>query len=97
MGQLHIVLVVCAFLFVTFAAAWSPRKAGSIFAKDVPWAVGQTVDTTSGPVTGHAAPNRPDVSEYLGIPYAQPPVGNLRWQPPVEFRGTAAIDAARFV
>lgn len=33
------------------------------------FSVGQTVQTTSGPVQGHCASGRPDVSEYLGIPY----------------------------
>jgi hypothetical protein len=33
------------------------------------YSVGQTVHTTSGPVEGHSATGRKDVSEYLGIPY----------------------------
>jgi hypothetical protein len=61
------------------------------------WSVGQTVDTTSGPVHGHAAANFSDVSEYLGIPYAQPPVANLRFQPPVKYTGTTAINGSAFV
>jgi cholinesterase len=49
------------------------------------WVVGQDVDTTSGRVKGHAAATYPEVSEYLGIPYAASPVGNLRWMPPQAF------------
>jgi para-nitrobenzyl esterase len=37
------------------------------------------VETKEGPVQGFIAKG---VTEFLGIPYAQPPVGSLRWQPP---------------
>lgn len=29
-----------------------------------------------------AASNKPNIRAFMGIPYAQPPVGKLRWQPP---------------
>jgi para-nitrobenzyl esterase len=38
-----------------------------------------TVSTDSGPVKGAATQK---MREFLGIPYAAPPVGELRWQPP---------------
>src|SRR5438045_1047212 len=57
----------------------------------------KTVNTTSGPVSGHPANNASTVSEYLGIPYAMPPVGDLRWAPPVRYNGTAAINGTNFV
>ncbi|SPQ24842.1 b05a4d56-04e7-4832-8fd7-1777951de8d0 [Thermothielavioides terrestris] len=41
-----------------------------------------TVATSNGPVTGHIAPNTSCVVEYLGIPYAKPPVGDLRFAAP---------------
>jgi para-nitrobenzyl esterase len=37
------------------------------------------VRASAGPVQGL---DNNGVHEYLGIPYAQPPVGDLRWQPP---------------
>ena len=42
-------------------------------------ASGTTVQTHSGPVCGIV--NEGD-DQWLGIPYAAPPVGTLRWQPP---------------
>jgi carboxylesterase family protein len=59
--------------------------------------VGRTVKTDSGPVQGHPASGAPLVSEYLGIPYAQPPVGDLRFQPPVAFEGSSVINGSNFV
>ena len=38
------------------------------------------IQTTKGKVVGNARES--DLLEFLGIPYATPPVGDLRWQPP---------------
>src|ERR1700751_842186 len=40
---------------------------------------GPIVHTAEGPVQGFV---KNGISEFLGIPYAVPPVGDLRWQPP---------------
>ena len=37
------------------------------------------VETTAGPIQGNVVNGR---GEFLGIPYAAPPVGILRWRPP---------------
>jgi len=58
----------------------------------------KTVNTTSGLVSGHASSNASaQVSEYLGIPYAEPPVGDLRFAPPVRYNGNSAINGTSFV
>lgn len=38
----------------------------------------QTVNTSHGPITGHMNGN---IYEFLGIPFASPPVDTLRWKP----------------
>ncbi|KAJ4302365.1 hypothetical protein N0V88_002509 [Collariella sp. IMI 366227] len=54
------------------------------------------VSTTNGAVTGHVAPGTSCVIEYLGIPYAKPPVGNLRFAAPQPIDSQSAYVAANF-
>jgi para-nitrobenzyl esterase len=50
--------------------------------------------TQSGPLKGVVVGN---ISEFLGIPYAAPPVGNLRWTPPQPFgQWKGLLDASSF-
>jgi para-nitrobenzyl esterase len=52
------------------------------------------VSTTEGPVQGVT---RDSVTRFLGIPYAKPPVGPLRWMPPQPVaKWTATRQATRF-
>ncbi len=57
----------------------------------------QTVHTSSGPVTGHPATVQNNVTAYLGIPYAVPPLGNLRFMPPVRYNSSTAINGSSIV
>jgi para-nitrobenzyl esterase len=52
-----------------------------------------TVVTPSGAVTGNRGPHS---VEFLGIPYAEAPVGALRWAPPVAKRPWAELNATAF-
>ncbi|KAK3614610.1 hypothetical protein LTR56_027140 [Elasticomyces elasticus] len=55
-----------------------------------------TVETSNGLITGHAAPNISSISEFLGVPFAQSPVGSLRFAPPQAYNGTAPYVAASY-
>ena len=59
----------------------------SIFAASV---LCDPVKTTSGVLRGFSP--YPGVDAYLGIPYAQPPTGDLRFAPPKPFNGTGLRD-----
>jgi para-nitrobenzyl esterase len=58
-----------------------------------PAAAGPVVVTKDGPVRGLFTNG---VNAYLGIPYAAPPVGDLRWSPPAPPAHHGLIDATRF-
>lgn len=72
---------------------------GGIQQRQSNWTVGQTVETSSGRVSGQPAKNASasEVSEYLGIPYGQAPIGDLRFAAPVRFEGGGALNGSIFV
>jgi cholinesterase len=78
-------LISTARFFLLFAAVTAAEE----------WKIGQGVSTTSGLVSGRPSTLKgtEQVSEYLGIPYAAPPVGPLRWRPPQPFKGNGSLAA----
>ena len=62
-------------LAASVTAPFSPRAHG---ASDD----GLSASTSSGRVHGKIDPRHPDVRQFLGIPFAAPPIGNLRYAPP---------------
>jgi hypothetical protein len=62
------------------------------------WTVGQEIQTTSGKVKGGPAerPGYPEVSQYVGIPYAEIPEGALRWLPPKPFKSNGTINGTKW-
>ena len=44
--------------------------------------VARSAATSHGEILGVASPYDPDITVYRGVPYAAPPIDELRWQPP---------------
>ncbi|KAF5856807.1 hypothetical protein ETB97_006698 [Aspergillus alliaceus] len=57
---------------------------------------GPVAHTSNGDIVGHSSPVHPEVTEYLGIPYAAPPVGELRFEPPQAYHGRPRYVASRY-
>ena len=62
----------------------------------VAWGV--TVNTTCGPVAGlqTATPDGSQVDVFKAIPFAQPPLGSLRWEPPQPMCWNGTYNATYF-
>jgi carboxylesterase type B len=79
-------ILIFATLFATFLLALS--SASSVSSR-VP-----RVSTTSGILSGSSTDN---VNTFLGVPYAQPPIGDLRWKTALPINSSrTAFDATRF-
>lgn len=61
----------------------------------LPWL--SVSEVTNINIISHKATVERDVLAYLGIPYAKPPVGNLRFMPPQRYKGSATINGTTIV
>ena len=75
---MHSFLLTAAALATLFGSVVSAGTAKSADSAQV-----QT--STGGTINGHGAPNRPSVTEFLGIRYAAAPVGELRFAAPQKY------------
>lgn len=57
---------------------------------------GLTVRTTSGELHGFINATAPWTRQFLGVPYAEPPVGSLRFKPPRRKRSSAPLSTKAF-
>jgi para-nitrobenzyl esterase len=90
-GVVFVATVLSVSAVVLFASSARPASAAPTA---VSCASGSTVQTNSGPVCGIVTNG---VEQWLGIPYAAPPVGALRWeapQPPTPW--TTTLQATQF-
>jgi len=86
LGLLLCLIATSSVLWVTLAGCGGGGTSGG--------AVVPHVTTESGPLRGIT---KGQVDEYLGIPYAAPPVGNLRWMPPTAYgRWPGIFQATKF-
>ena len=89
MKYVHLLLATVSFVYADPALRLVPRCQTPI---------GAVVNTPNGPIQGAASDLRSEVSAYLGIPFAQPPVGNLRFAPPVAVQAhQGTLNATSFV
>lgn len=57
---------------------------------------GLIIETTSGEIHGFINSTAPDVRQFLGIPYAEPPLESLRFAPPQSKSNNGSVDATVF-
>ncbi|KAH8900642.1 alpha/beta-hydrolase [Thozetella sp. PMI_491] len=55
-----------------------------------------SVETTSGTLRGFINSTAPGTRQWLGVPYAEPPIGSLRFQPPKRFTRAGQLTTQAF-
>jgi len=78
--------------FVLWLALWGAIPV-SCYPDSPKW---MNVKTSSGTIRGHKATGEPKVIEYLGIPFAKPPTGALRFAPPQRFTDDGVFEASDY-
>jgi acetylcholinesterase len=68
---------------------------GTLFANHVSALDTTTVKTDNGVVKGFTDESFPNVAQFLGIPYAEPPAGKRRWSPAVAKGRFGTLDASQ--
>ncbi|MEE2639024.1 MAG: carboxylesterase/lipase family protein [Planctomycetota bacterium] len=71
----------CALLFLCFLFV----TVGSVAVQEI-LAAGEPIKISSGPIRGTESRDK-SIEVFKGIPYAAPPVGELRWRPPQPVKG----------
>lgn len=54
------------------------------------------ISTTSGKLHGFINCTAPGTRQFLGVPYAEPPLGSLRFQPPQRYLNSHSLDTKAF-
>src|SRR3984957_6043560 len=93
-GRARTRLAVAGVTLGALVAAAPAVRASTLGRRRAAGSGGPVVGTASGAVRGLA---NGAVDEFLGIPYAAPPVGALRWQPPQPAASWPGVrDATKF-
>ncbi|OCL09500.1 para-nitrobenzyl esterase [Glonium stellatum] len=67
-----------------------------IFSRKVAAVSSLSISTSVGTVYGLINGTTPNVAQFLGVPYAEPPIGDLRWLPAIPKSKVGSIDATAF-
>lgn len=93
-SQLHLLATTCLLSLSSSSALPRFVPANDNAGDSIESRASPGVGTTSGHYIGHASAQQSNVTEYLGIRYAQPPTGNLRFAAPLAFTSNETFQAA---